>query len=178
MGRLKKTGPRELNGRASRKIRHVKARGQDEMKTGLEARSRHYGVSTEKATDPKYESAIGRWCIAGKITQIQYAAAVKYQSDAFDYSRMISGPKPSGAVDLNRVQGSGTHDPELSAQRDIELKKRMSGALGAVGMVPLTHRVHVYKAIADVVVNDMDLPGQINMVQLGLDVLAIYYGMA
>jgi hypothetical protein len=121
----RKTGAREPNGQLSRKQQEMRDRAFSEydreeretMETGLAARERQFGLPRVKADDkgrpvavsrdPMAGSFIGRCCINGELTLLQYDAAMRWLSDWEAYSRAIQAPKSPGAVQINDAPKGG-----------------------------------------------------------------------
>ena len=110
-GPKKMQGRRERNGQISRKDRPqriVDGLDQEQRETlsiGLTARERVLGVKPQHNRDQKAGSAIGRFCLNGHVTQIQYDAAMLYIESRNRNLRAIDAPPGPGAVDLNATHG-------------------------------------------------------------------------
>jgi len=68
-GRKRKTGARYASGR-----RKDSQRAEDVMATALEARRRHFGVTTKQAKDERLGSALGRLAFQRIISDVQFQA--------------------------------------------------------------------------------------------------------
>lgn len=99
-GPKRKAGPREPNGRASRKKQDVNQRTEETemetMSTAVCARQRLYGMTREEALRnqlqvgrPNAGSLIGRMALQGVLTFEQWAAGVKWQETRANYHKAI-----------------------------------------------------------------------------------------
>jgi hypothetical protein len=116
---------REANGQLSRKkadminraFSQYGAEERETLETGLAARERQFGLSRVRegakgqpvavSRDPMAGSFIGRCCINGELTVLQYDAAMRWLADWDAYSRAIQAPKSPGAVQINDAPKGG-----------------------------------------------------------------------
>lgn len=168
---------REPNGRASRKTEEVKKREAAMRRPNVKARQRHYGLKRSQANDPRAGSVIGRLSISGEVSRVQYEAAMRYLEDFENYKRAIAGPKGAGAVDLGKPGGIATVDPDLEHKRDKQAKEKIQGALLALKAVDGGWQTNVTGSVANVVLEDMDLPYAVGDVRTGLNALVRFYGL-
>lgn len=81
-GRARFPGPREPNGRLSRRIVHVEARTQETeraaMQTVIEARQRVFGISEASARQQEGGTVIGRMLQRGELSADQHQTAIVY----------------------------------------------------------------------------------------------------
>jgi hypothetical protein len=140
-GRKHKPGKREPNGRMSRDPAQVAAR----LKDGLDAEQREtIGVAIaarervfHESLDPKHSrdqlagSAVGRWCLKGKISRAQYDAAMTWLEDSRNYEFAVSGAvgKSPAAVNLNATKGASGRDNVVWTRRCV---RRYRAAQSAV----------------------------------------------
>src|SRR5690606_21424519 len=115
----------EANGRLSRKApdimkrlvgEHDKAE-REAMRTGIEARHKHYGYDAKTAKDQMAGSFVGRLVMGREISLQQYEAAMRYCEVYREMQIAVGGPKPSGAVNLNATKGlPGPENVDRSAK--------------------------------------------------------------
>lgn len=94
VGRKRRRGNREPNGQIQRE------RGID-PKAIAQLMPHRRDVPHELAHDPKAESVLGRLCLNGWITQIQYDAGVKYREIVMRYKAIIDCPR--GEVSMSGI---------------------------------------------------------------------------
>jgi len=178
-------GKREPNGQISRRQEAAAARAIDRddkveretLAVGIAARKRVHGVDLQVAQDQRAGSVVGRWCMEGIITDVQYQAALRWQTDALRYSIAMRSPRQPGAVDLNATKGGNgdfenvraaqkaydDHELAIQAVQDHQNQIRGGGAL--------------YAALYYVLQRDLDarhMRGDLNM---ALNTLARHYGL-
>lgn len=128
-------------------------------------------VPAEVAHDPKAESLLGRLCLNGWISEIQYQAGVKFRTAQARYRTVIEAPRSSEASMSGVIVGpwGGSVIPE---ERQIEIRKdymaafeALEEATGSRGARSVSHCI-----------NDKH-PFSIPHVNSGLTALAIFYGL-
>lgn len=177
-----KNGNREANGRLSRKKPDIMKRlvgehDKDEreaMRTGIEARNRHYGYDAKTAKDQRAGSFIGRLAMSGEITAQQHEAALRYFEIYTEMQIAVGGPKPSGAVNLNATKG--LPGPE-NAERAIKALADWRGAEKAIQDRQDAVRGHgaLYAALDYCVLRDEAQVHMVEWLKLGLDALADHF---
>lgn len=108
-----KAGNREPSGRLSRKKPDIMKRlvsehdkeERETMRTGIEARHRHFGFDAKTAKDQKAGSFVGRLAMTGEITAQQHEAAVRYLELYQGMQFAVGGPKQAGAMNPNATKG-------------------------------------------------------------------------
>jgi hypothetical protein len=114
MGRARRNvGPREPNGRASRKIADVQSRDwlaeKEARSVAVEARQRVFGVTEEEAKDPHAGTLLGRMLQRGELSQAQMDAANRYIEVKTSFQRSIGCPP---VHDQTRPEGETTRTYE------------------------------------------------------------------
>lgn len=185
-----KAGNREANGRLSRKPADKKVRDEasiasdewEAMSTALMARWRVHKVPASQVRDQMAGSYIGRLCLAGELTQIQYDAAQSYLADRQAYHMAIDAPKQMPAVDLNAVHGR-THAENVKRSRQaIEKFMGSDGKSGVTGAIReaqqiIGNRGNLWAAIDLCVVKEIELHHMLGDTRLVLNALARHYGL-
>ena len=185
-GRRLKPGKREPNGRLSRRAADRTARmldglareERDALAVGLEARQRVHGVPARNSRDQMAGSYIGRLCISGEISRVQYDAAMQWLADGEDYSRVRRSPRPPGAVDLNRIHGGSTDGEDVAfARRAVE---RYEAAVAAVQerQLELRNTAVLFAALSHIVGRDLELPHMVGDCREALNALARVYKLS
>ncbi len=158
-GRKRKAGRRLACGKRPREETQ-----REVMSTVLEARRRHFGVTTTQAKDERLGTALGRLAFAGRISADQYAAGQIY-CEIMARHRAIIGlpvdqPRSVTALLINEgIFGGSAPDPD--AELVARVRKQVAGAIlmlraadsdapGTVGRKPskLVHAVVCHDAEA------------------------------
>jgi hypothetical protein len=138
MGRKRKPGIREPNGKLSRRVNEVTRRHYEQlereevenMSVGIAVRELRYGVGKEASRDQLLGSFTGRLCSGGQLSRQQYAAAEAYLEAWHNMSRAVRGPRAPGAIDLNATKGgSGDYENVAQAQKAMADWKAASKAI-------------------------------------------------
>ena len=102
VGRPRKIGKRERNGRMQRPATNPRAQ--------VAAQPHRSALPKHARESQEAESVIGRLLLTGAITPAQYAAATAYRDLVAEYHASIQAPRSTpAALDLARV-GAGHHD--------------------------------------------------------------------
>ena len=150
MGRKRKPGKREPNGKLSRVPADVAARRkdgldreeQDTIAVAIEARQRVFGLPPAISRDQMAGSAVGRYCLQCVITRTQYDAAMLYLADCEAYSHAIGTPGIPRAVDHDRavlaakqppLPGAVARQPGDFDHRHLRTPVRIGAPVGASG---------------------------------------------
>lgn len=177
-----KAGKREANGRLSRKKPDIMNRllgehdkeERETMRTGIEARNRHYGFDAKTAKDQLAGSFVGRLAISGEISTQQLEAALRYCEVYREMQIAIGGPRASGAVNLNATKGMpGPENVERSA-------KAMAGWRSAVDAVQdrqneLRGGGALIAALDNCVLRDEVHPHMVGWLREGLNALSRHF---
>lgn len=131
------SGNRLPNGRLSRKKTDIMDRligmhekdEREAMRPSIEARHRHYNLDPQAAKDQMAGSFVGRLRMCGELSDQQYQAATLYSEVYHAMQVAVSGPKPSGAVNLNATKG--LPGPE-NVQRSVQAMAAWEAALKAL----------------------------------------------
>jgi hypothetical protein len=140
-GPKKQKGKREPNGRLSRQpaiagARHVDALDMEEramIEVGIEARQRVFGVPARMSRDQLAGSVVGRLCLSGELSRVQYDAAQAWLECREAYLRAVSPAigKLPGAIDPNATHGQSNYEnvgaSRLAVQRYHAAQGRNSG---------------------------------------------------
>ncbi|GEM_PF-2000829 len=177
-----KSGNREANGRLSRKKPDIMKRlvgehdkeEREAMRTGIEARHKHYGYDAKTAKDQRAGSFIGRLAMSGEITAQQHEAALRYLEVYTEMQIAVGGPKPSGAVNLNATKGlPGPENVERST-------KALAGWRAAEKAVQerqneLRGQGAIYAALDYCVIRDQEQIHMLGWLREGLNALARHF---
>lgn len=178
-------GLREPNGRLSRRVmEELRRRSQaleteerDTLAPALEARIRVHGVSVDKMRDPKLGSAVGRYCLQGELTSMQYEAAMLYLADCRAYSIAMLSPRQPGAIDLNATHGGSVEvENVIWTERCM---KRMQEARAAIQAKQNEVRLqaNLWAAIDLILVRDHAMHHLVGDLRYALNALARHYGL-
>jgi hypothetical protein len=163
VGRKRKKGPREANGR----LRRVKAA---DPKAVAKLQPHRRGVPAAVAHDPKAECILGRLCLNGFINEMQYQAGVKYRTTVTRYRSAIEAPRASEASMTGALAGPSGGGSPISEQRQIEIRNRYMRAFEAL------EQAGAARDVAHCAVFDRP-PFELDKVRRGLDALALHYGL-
>jgi hypothetical protein len=100
VGRKRKKGPREPNGRVQR-VKTI------DPKAVAKRQPHRRGVPAALAHDPKAECIMGRLCLNGFLSETQYEAGVKYRTAVLRYRSAIEAPRASVASMARRSARGG-----------------------------------------------------------------------
>jgi len=190
MGRKKKSGKREPNGKLSRKPADVANRrkvawdmqAQEAIAPVLEARQRLFGLSADEARDQRAGSFIGRLCLMGVkdetegITLTQYEALCAWENSAKANSMVISGPKSDAAFDPNRVAGRAAELGEKFANRIRAQHHRAEVAVQAK-QNELRGTANLFSALYECVQRDREHFHLLGDLRAAANALARHYGL-
>jgi hypothetical protein len=163
VGRKRKKGPREQNGRVQR----VKA---IDPKAVARRQPHRRGVPVALAHDPKAECVMGRLCLNGLISETQYEAGVKYRTAVMRYRSAIEAPRASEASMAGALAGPPGGGAPISDERQIQVRNSYMRAFEAV------EQAGAARDVAHCAVFDRE-PFVLEKVQRGLDALAVHYGL-
>jgi hypothetical protein len=114
-------GPRETNGRLSRKLVEAAARRAGEPPEGLSPTliKRTLDVIASFGTQ-RWGTPVGRMSMDGRLTQMQFAAAMWWDKIVTDYRQATGAASPDPkAAEIGRGQGGREIDPESEAGQRI-----------------------------------------------------------
>ena len=163
VGRKRKKGPREPNGR-------VKRTREIDPKTVAKRQPHRRGVPATLAHDPKAECMMGRLCLNGFISETQYEAGVKYRTAVLRYRSAIEAPRASEASMAGVIAGPTGGGVAISERRQIEIRNGYMRAFEAI------EQAGAARDVAHCAVFDRP-PFALDKVQRGLDALAVHYGL-
>ena len=115
VGRKRKKGPREPNGRVQR-TKPI------DPKTVAKRQPHRRGVPAALAHDPKAECIMGRLCLNGFISETQYEAGVKYRTAVLRYRSAIEAPRASEASMAGVIAAPSGGGSPISERRQIEIR--------------------------------------------------------
>jgi hypothetical protein len=179
MGRKRKPGRREPNGRVQRS--HEAANLEP-----FKERMRRYGLSEKDARDQRSSTVIGRLMLAHLqsgckpgvgITEAQYEAGAKLATDSAEYARCLQSPRGMGIAET--LTGSG--DEEAHARHVAKVKRAYEGARDVLKRLQERDGLRgttIFDAVRFIVEQDLELPHLYPGLRLGLVELARYYGTA
>lgn len=184
-GRRRKTGKREPNGKLSRhpedkKQRHLEGLDREQRETiavAVEARQRVFGIAVGLSRDQMAGSAIGRLCLQGVITTLQYDAAMSYAAEVESYGMAWCSPRSPRAVNLNATKGS------LGDYENEELVCRIMAARNATNEALRNKQIEVGNlgnlkgALDTVVLRDVSMDHLVGDLRIALNALAKRYGL-
>jgi hypothetical protein len=163
VGRKRKKGPREPNGRVQR----VK---ETDPKAVAKSQPHRRGVPAALAHDPKAECIMGRLCLNGFLSETQYEAGVKYRTAVLRYRSAIEAPRASEASMAGVIAAPSGGGSPISERRQIEIRNGYMRAFEAI------EQAGAARDVAHCAVFDRP-PFALDKVQRGLDALAVHYGL-
>jgi len=158
VGRKRKKGPREPNGRVQR----TKA---IDPKTVAKRQPHRRGVPAALA-----QCIMGRLCLNGFISETQYEAGVKYRTAVLRYRSAIEAPRASEASMAGVIAAPSGGGSPISERRQIEIRNGYMRAFEAI------EQAGAARDVAHCAVFDRP-PFALDKVQRGLDALAVHYGL-
>jgi hypothetical protein len=170
MGRKRKPGRREPNGRVQRS--HEAANLEP-----FKERMRRYGLNEKDARDQKSSTVIGRMYLQGHLTEPQYEAGARLATDSAEYARCLQSPRGMGIAET--LTGSG--DEEAHARHVAKVKRAYEGARDVLKRLQERDGLRgttIFDAVRFIVEQDLELPHLYPGLRLGLLELARYYGTA
>lgn len=186
-GPKRKQTKREANGRASRTQEEIARRAalardgldreqQETISVALEARQRVFGIPAPLSRDQMAGSAVGRFCLTGRITRVQYDAAMLYLEDCDANSRALATPGIPRAIDLNAIGGQNNHENVAKARAAMA---RHAGMVKAVRekQIEVGNRGNLFGALDAVIRQNVELDHLLGDLRLALNALARHYGV-
>ena len=185
MGRKRKPGNREPNGRLSRKSEDRKVRDKaevaatdwDTMGTALMARWRVHKVDPASLRDQMAGCAVGRFCLQGHITRGQYDAAMSYLEEREDWLRCIQAPRQPGAVDLNATKGQSVNAENVTRYRTIMAAREVTEKAIMAKQIEIGNMGNLNGALYAVLVQDVQLEHLLGDLRTALNALVRRYGL-
>jgi hypothetical protein len=153
------------------------AEERDVQGPALTARHRVFGVDPRHSRDQKAGSAIGRYCLQGLISQVQYDAAMQFIESYNHHLRAIDAPPQPGAIDLNATRGRPVfaENPQQLAKWRAEHKAAMDAIQAKQNEIRLMG--NLYGALYAVLIRDVMLETMLGDLRTGLNALAKHYGL-
>ncbi|MDN2582949.1 hypothetical protein [Aquibium sp. ELW1220] len=138
-GRKRKAGKRYPCGKRVRQETEREA-----MSVALDARGRHYGVSSKRARDERLGSALGRLAFSGLISDLQYQAGVTFAALYRHHNVTVGLPMPSpssvaGLLINEGIFGASPSEPVLEVIDKV--KRRFAEATAALDDCDREHRL-------------------------------------
>lgn len=183
MGRHRKSGKREPNGRLSRQQEERQAREQakvdaadwDTMGVALMARRKVHNVELSKLRDQKAGSAVGRFNLLGHVTEAQYAAAEAYLEERHEYMLAISAPRQPGAIDLNATRGLSVGVENVDRVQAIIAARKITEAAIRDKQTEIGNRGNLFGALDAVLVRGIELNHLLGDLRTALNALVRRY---
>lgn len=167
VGRRRKAGKRESNGRI--------ARAYEDPKAFVAAQPHRAGVMKKLRELPEAGSEFGKLLLTRKITPAQHEAGLQYAGLA-EAARRIYSPLPlhPTGIDLNRVSGGG-YDGDMPREQAQAIKDRHNKAFEACSSVG----ARAARAVKDHAIMDMPVrdSGSLALLINGLDALVVHFGI-
>ncbi len=173
------------NGRLSRKPADVMNRlaaslDQDERETlrpGIEARVRLHGIAPEVSRDQRAGSFVGRLCMSGEISAVQYEASLTFLEDHRNNLMAIRAPRDPSGVDLNRVQGGSVDEENVEFYRRSTTRWRSAVDAVQVRQNEVGGAGALYAALQTCILQDLECHHMTGWLREGLNALARHYGL-
>lgn len=173
------------NGRLSRKPADVTKRlagvlDADERETlrpGVEARIRLHGLAPEVSRDQRAGSFVGRLCMSGEISVVQYEAAMAFLEDHRNNLIAIHAPRDPSGVDLNRVQGGTAKAENVEFYRRATARWRAAVDAVQERQNELRGQGAIYAALDTCITRDAECHHLVGWLREGLNALVRHYGL-
>ena len=164
VGRKRKLGKREANGRVARAYENPRAQ--------VAAQPHRSGVVVKLMREwPEAETMFGRLMLNGRITPAQYEAGKLYATLSEQVRRTYTPlPMHPSGIDLLRVSGGG-YDGEVSPEYVERIRKRLNSAFEACGGTRVARVVKRYA------IEDVSDGLQFDLLKTGLDNLVAFFGI-
>jgi hypothetical protein len=184
-GPAKQKGNREASGRLSRRNVDVVARvletvdreDRENLSVGIEARIRR-GVNPAHSRDQMAGSVIGRWCLSGTVSRVQFDAATLWLGNRAGYLVAISAPREPGAVDPNAESRGGVNNFENVERSKARIAKHRAAEKAIrERQIELRLNGNLFGAIDTVLVRDVELMHLAGDVRECLNALVRHYGL-
>lgn len=140
-GRKRKPGKRYACGKRTRAETE-----RDAMSTAIEARKRHFGVTSKQARDERLGTALGRLAFRELISETQYQAGVAFAELYQRHHAVFGLPSPSprsvaGLLIKEGIFGTSSGEPVLEIVE--RLKRRFGEATDVLDACDREHRLSV-----------------------------------
>ena len=184
MGRKRKSGKREPNGKLSRKPADVASRrkvawdqlAQEAVSVALEARQRLFGLSEDDARNQQAGTFIGRLCMGKQLSVAQYEALCTWEASARANSAISAGPMSDAAFDPNRVSGRAGESNEAYQARVVAHHRRAHKAVQD-RQDELHGRGALFAALYECVQRDREFYHLVGDLREAANALARHYGL-
>lgn len=184
MGRRRKPGKREPNGKLSRKSADAASRrkvawdqlAKDNVSVALEARQRLFKLSEDDARSQHAGTFIGRLCIGKVISRTQYEALCAWEESARANATVIAGPMSDAAFDPNRVSGRAG-DGDDAYQSRVRAKHLKAEAAVQNRQNELRSNATLFAALYECVQRDREVRHLVGDLIDAADALARHYGL-
>jgi hypothetical protein len=101
-GRKRKAGARYPSGKRTRETTE-----RDVLSTAIDARRRHFGVTSKEARDERLGTSLGRLAFKGVISDSQYQAGIKFAELHYRFTSMFGLPQPNPQSASNLLINEG-----------------------------------------------------------------------
>lgn len=183
-GPKKQKGKREANGRLSRQPAIAGARNMDALDTeeramievGIEARQRVFGVPARASRDQLAGSVVGRLCLTGELSRVQYDAAQAWLECREAYLRAVApaiGRQP-GAVNPNATHGQSNYENVGASRIAVQRYKAAQVAIQTV-QNELRLSAHLNGALDVILVRDAHVDHLVGNLRTALNALARHF---
>lgn len=175
-------GKREASGRLSRKPIDVTTRlagklekqEREVVRTGVEARHRVFGIGYDDLMDQRSGSCVGRWRLAGLLTEQQAEAADAYFEAYRNMQMAIPGPGQPQAVNLNATRGLPGAENVTRSQQSMAAWKAVIKAIQD-RQNELRGNGALIAALDYCVLQDMEFTHMLEWLREGLNALAKHF---
>lgn len=179
-GRKRKAGPREPNGRLSRRTDDKQAQRsideQSAMQVGKDARVRQFGVSPADAATELAGTVPGRLLLTGEITRSQYDASVAWGTAHVRYLRAIDAPPGPKAVEIGRASGRSLN-ADLTADQCNRAIALWNAAKRVLVEANYYHPGSIVAACEYFEIRNEFHPHMLGDYRVGMNALARHYGL-
>lgn len=172
-------GKREPNGRLSREMVEKESRTKaridteewDAMYVALSARWRVHGIPLKEVRNQMAGSFIGRLCLNGELTRLQWDAAQTWLEQRQAYHHAIAAPREVGAIDINAVHGRGGAENEARSIKAVKDWDKMEKAVREC-QSQIGNRGNLFAALDLCVARDNFLPHMVGDLRTALNAIA------
>lgn len=176
-GRTRKKGIRERNGRTLRASRRQTERSAEIF--SVAAAQPHRARYGEQFRDQRAECELGRLCLDGVLTAIQYEAAVAYRRVVASMRREICAPMPNAKSHSGMMLAQGGQAATAQQISDEAEEEKFWRALGKHSDAVRSMSADQKRAVDGVVLDDRSIYDSISVFDLtgGLNLLADHFGL-
>lgn len=174
-GRKRKVGAkREPNGKPSRAGARL-TKEQETLRAGVEYRQRVFGISAKDALDQKACTLIGRLCLQGVLSEVQWQAGENWLQLTNAMSAALQSPR---GFKTSGTSSGLTLSEEVEAAKYQATKKAFNDANDAIeAHAPVEERKARMIAMRTFIIDEVDQPQMHGTLRTALNGLVKHFGL-